>query len=114
MHNIKGESQPRSGKETAATDESGGGEQAFLLGDMSRQCVHQVRGQAVIGFQTDRAQALADSLHLRWRCAGFDDGGHERRESRRSPSALWRKLPILNVLRANTQLKSYELITGSL
>jgi hypothetical protein len=29
---------------------------------------------------------------LRWRCAGFDDGGHERRESRRSPSALGRKL----------------------
>lgn len=61
---------------------------------MSRQCVHQIWGQAVIGFQADRAQALADSLHLRWRCSGFDDGGHERRESRRSPSALWRKLGV--------------------
>lgn len=52
-HNIKGESQPRSGKETAATDQSGGGEQAFLFGDVSRQCVHQVWGQAIIGFQAD-------------------------------------------------------------
>ena len=34
---------PRSGKETAATDQSSGGEQAFLFGDVNRQCVHQVR-----------------------------------------------------------------------
>src|SRR5690349_24544502 len=61
---------------------------------MSRHCVHQVRGQAVIRFQADRTQALTNSLHLRWRCAGFDDGGHERRESRRRPSALWRKLGV--------------------
>ena len=47
-HNIKGESEPQSGKETAATEQSGGEEQVFLFGDMSRQCVHQVRGQAVI------------------------------------------------------------------
>jgi transposase InsO family protein len=47
-HNINVESEPQSGKETAATEQSGGGEQAFLSGDMSRQCVHQVRGQAVM------------------------------------------------------------------
>lgn len=64
------------------------------IGDMSRQCVHQVRGQAVIGLQADRAQALTDGLHVRWRCAGFDDGGHERREARRSPSTLGRELGV--------------------
>jgi len=83
---------PRSDEDTAAADQSGGGEQAFLFGDMSCHCVHQVRGKAVVGLKADLAQALTDGLHLRWRCAGFDDGGHERRETRRSPSALGREL----------------------
>jgi len=85
---------PRSDEGTAAAGQSVGGEQAFLFGDMSRQCVHQVRRQAVIGLQADRAQALPDGLHLRWRRAGLDDGGHERCKARRCPSALGRELGV--------------------
>jgi hypothetical protein len=78
----------RSDEKTAAADQSGGREQAFLFGDMSRHCVHQVRRQAIVGLQADLAQALTDGLHLRWGYASFDDGRHERREARRSQSRL--------------------------
>ena len=50
--------------------------------------VHQRWRQAVVGFQTGFAQLFADARHLVGRCAGFNDGKHERCELGASPTGI--------------------------
>src|SRR6267154_5007871 len=64
------------------------------LGELSRDEIHQRRGQAIVGLELQLFQPCPHGAHVVGACARLDDRRNERRELRRRPARLVRALGV--------------------